>query len=307
VKIEDLWSALRRETTGAQRRVDAAHPLELYADFEPPDRPGLILLCAQRPTHGPSLKALRIERRQRQDGMWTLRIILDEPPLLPVFAELCNDIIESTRTGVPPARAPGAVLARIDRWRSLMQAQPPGLNTSVQRGLIGELLFLETILLPELGPDEAVHAWTGPLGTDQDFQLGSALRIEVKSAERLADRVRINGLAQLDAGSDPLELAVVRLEDTGRDADDAVTAWTLAARLRERLADAPTALLEFNALLRFLGWSDDEPAKPVVVRLERIDRHPVMPEFPRLTKASVPPGVDDAAYTIILPATEPIP
>jgi putative PD-(D/E)XK family protein DUF4420 len=280
VTIEDLWSALRRETTGAQRRVDAEHPLELYADFEPPDRPGMILVTAQRPADPPSLRAITIERRQRRDGSWTLRVLLDDPGLLPVFTGLCKDIIESTRSGVPPARAAGAVLSRIDRWRSLMQAQASGLSVSAQRGVIGELLFLETALLPAVGPDEAVRSWTGPLGADQDFRLDNAPRIEVKAVDRQADRVRINGLGQLDGGSDPLELAVVRLEDTGKDAEDAVTAWLLVARLRERLADAPTALLEFNTLLRFLAWSDDEPAKPVVVRLDRIDRHPVTRNFP---------------------------
>jgi hypothetical protein len=106
---------------------------------------------------------------------------------------------------------------------------------------------------------------------------------------------------------DALNYFLLACPVTGKDAEDAVTAWLLVARLRERLADAPTALLEFNTLLRFLAWSDDEPAKPVVVRLDRIDRHPVTPEFPRLTRASVPGGVADAAYTIILPGTEQTP
>ena len=40
MRIEELWTTLRREAVEAQRRVDATHPLDLYADFEPPDRPG---------------------------------------------------------------------------------------------------------------------------------------------------------------------------------------------------------------------------------------------------------------------------
>src|ERR1700678_4085851 len=92
-KIEDLWNLLRREVTGAQRRIDSSHALDLYADFEQPDRPGLALFCEERPHDAPSLKAIGIERRQRQDGRWSLRIYLSEPRLLPVFAELCRDII----------------------------------------------------------------------------------------------------------------------------------------------------------------------------------------------------------------------
>src|SRR5262249_52712762 len=97
-RIEDLWSSLRREAAGAQRRVDAAHPLDLYADYDQPDRPGLVLFCPERPNDAPSLKAIGIERRQRQDGLWSMRIFLEEPRLLPVFVELCRDIIEFTRS-----------------------------------------------------------------------------------------------------------------------------------------------------------------------------------------------------------------
>jgi len=97
--IENLWNALRRGGSEAQRRVDAAHPLDLYADFEQPDRPGLVLFCQGKPPDAPSLKAIEIVRRQREDGRWSLRILLDEPQLLPVFAELCRDIIESPETG----------------------------------------------------------------------------------------------------------------------------------------------------------------------------------------------------------------
>jgi len=136
-----------------------------------------------------------------------------------------------------------------------MQSEPAGLGRSELRGLIGELLVLETHVLPALGPDEGVLAWTGPLGTDQDFQLPSGLRIEVKALDRDADRARINGLGQLDDRGDPLQLAAVRMEDTGRDAVDAITASRLIARLRASFAEAPAALQGFNALLRFAGWT----------------------------------------------------
>lgn len=300
-RIEDLWSLLRREAVGAQRRIDSTHPFDLYADFEQPDRPGLVLFCDRRPQDANPLKAISIERRQRQDGRWSMRISLQEPQLLAVFAELCRDVVESTRNESDPVRASGLVLSRIERWRDLLQAQPSGLSRSVLRGLIGELLVLQNLVLPECGPDEAVTAWTGPLGARYDFQLPSGLKIEVKALDRDADRVCINGLGQLDGGGDPLELAAVRLEETGREADDALTASRLITRLREQLTDAPAALHNFDVLLRFLGWSEAADTGVVVVRLVRIDRHQVDAAFPRLTSASVPVGIVDASYTVVLP------
>ena len=153
MKIEDLWHSLRGQTVEAQRRVDADHPLDIYADFEPPDRPGLVLFCPNQPPDYQSLKAIQIERRQRQDGRWTLRVFLEEPKLIGVFTELCRDIIDSTRAGIDPMRAGSIVLARIERWRTLLLADSAGLDRSALRGLIGELLVLENRLLQPLGLD----------------------------------------------------------------------------------------------------------------------------------------------------------
>jgi hypothetical protein len=307
MKIEELWTSLRREIVEAQRRVDADHPLDLYADFEQPDRPGLVLFCDERPNDAPSLKAIGIDRRQRQDGRWSMRIYLEEPRLLPVFAELCRDIIEFTRHSASSAQPSGAVLSRIERWRSLMQPQPTGLSHAQVRGLLGELLVLERELLPLLGPDEAVSAWTGPLGTSQDFRLPDGRKLEVKALDRQADRVQINGLDQLDSGVDPLQLVVVRLEATGIDAEDAITAARLIERLRAVLSQAPAALQGFEMLLRFVGWDDAADMDTVAVRLERIDRYEVNEGFPRLTTKTIPDGIAEATYKIVLPpaATTP--
>ena len=300
MKIEELWHSLRREAVGSQRRVDAEHPLDIYADFEPPNRPGIVLICSNQPPPYESLKAIGIERRQRLDGRWTLRVFLEEPKLMPVFTELCRDVIDSTRAGVDPMRAAGIVLARIDRWRALLLADTAGPTRSALRGLIGELLVLETRLFPLLGLDKAVSAWTGPLGMAQDFRLPSGQRIEVKAVDRDADEVLIHGLSQLDGGGDPLQLAVVRLEDTGRDAPDSLTVPLLVERLRTRLADSPAALRSFDSLLRFTGWDEADEGKQVIVRLIRIDEHQVDAAFPRLTPKTVPTGVVDATYKIAL-------
>ena len=183
-KIEDLWYSLHRESNGAQRRIDADHLLDFYADFEPPERPGLVLLCPKEPPEYHSLNAIRVERRLRHDGRWSLRICLVEPKLMPVFTELCRDVVDSTRVGVEPNRAASIVFARIERWRALLQANSGRMNQSQLRGLLGELLVLEKRLFPSLGPQDAVATWTGPFGMAQDFHLPSGQKIEAKAVDR---------------------------------------------------------------------------------------------------------------------------
>ena len=301
--IEELWAALRRQGGGAQRRVDARHPLDLYADFQSPDLLGLVLFTDVRPPQAPQLRAIGTEAGCRADGRWSLRLYLTEPRLLTVFAELCRDIVEFTRSGVDPRNAGGAVLARLDRWQSLLQSQSGSLSRERLRGLIGELLILEMDLIPSLGKEAAIAGWTGPFGTSQDFQLPNGERIEVKATGRTTSEVRINGLRQLDGGGDRLQLAVVRLEDTGINAPGAITARIMVKRLRETLNDAPVASATFEQLLLFVGWDDADDKDQVVVRLDRIDKYEVDDAFPRLVPSNVPQAILDVSYVIALPAT----
>jgi hypothetical protein len=300
--IEQLWNDLRTTSGGSrQRRIDASHPLDLYADFEAPDRPGLVAVCKTRATDTRSLRALSIEQGVRADGRWSLRIALNEPQLLPVFAALCRDIIAYTRTGIDETTLASAVIRRIDRWRSLLERDAAGLGESVLRGLIGELFVLESQLLPTLAPGAAIKAWMGPQGFPQDFLLPSGTRLEIKTVGRDAGTVLISGLGQLDAGVDPLVLMVVRTEVTGPSALGAITVPLLVSRLRAQLAQEPDALVDFDAALASLGWHDHPSHDSFALRPLSLEAHDVDHQFPRLTAASVPPGVESADYSVRLP------
>ena len=300
--IEELWRSLEHAAPATvHRRVDATHPLELYAELEPPGTPGLILFCPGEPPHSRPLRSVRIDRGTRPDGRYWLRLSLESPDLRPVFAALCRDIIVYTRTGIEEAKAPAAVLGRLDRWRGLLEGEKPGLSEAVLRGLIGELTILQTDLLPTLPASEAVGAWVGPLGDAQDFRLPCGQRIEVKAVRPEAATVRINGLAQLDSSIDPLLLAVVRLADVGAAAAGAVTAGDIIDRLRTHLAADPAAGNELDSRLAAAGWQEHQDNDRIVVRVTAIERHPVGPDFPRLVQATVPEGIEDADYTIRLP------
>jgi hypothetical protein len=284
-----------------QQRVDASHPLDLYADFEPPDRPGLVLVTSVRPPDRFPARSIELDVGQRSDGRWTLRMTLEVPALMGVFAELCRDIIESTRKGVPDAEAGATFIDRIASWRRLLDRGPVDLSPSAIRGLIGELTVLREIVLPVLTPPEAVASWTGPYGTPQDFMLPSGLRLEVKAVGANKDSVRINGLEQLDPGEDPLKLMVVRLEATAAGAPNAVTLDVVIERIRKAVAGSSDAQEQLELLLSFAGWKAEKDQGGLVFRIKCIDGYDVGDGFPRLIKTTVPDGVAEASYTVRLP------
>jgi hypothetical protein len=299
--IEELWRSLRTSTSQVHRRVDSTHPLELYAEFDPPERFGLILFSHREPPEPRSLRSLQISRGLRPDGRWWLRLSIEGQTLQPVFAGLCRDIIVFTRMNVTDDTAGAAILSRVERWRRLLRGELRGLSETELRGLIGELVFLETDLIPVLPAVDAVTAWNGPFGAPQDFTLPTGQRIEVKAVRSSATSCRINGLGQLDSDSDTLILAIVRLDQTGVDANGAVTATNVVRRLRDRLVSEPFALNELESRLAAAGWHEHPDHERFAVRLLGIERHTVDSGFPRLIRATVPRGVLDADYDIALP------
>jgi hypothetical protein len=301
--IEELWHSLRVGPSAAHRRVDATHPLELYAEFEPPERYGLVLFMKDQPPEPRTLRSLQIDRGARPDGTWWVRLSVVGNALQPVFAGLCRDVITFTRTNVDEHSAASVILTRVDRWRKLLEGELRGLPISELRGLIGELVVLEADVLARHSPIDAVTSWTGPLGTAQDFRLPTGMRIETKAVRGDATSCEIHGLDQLDAGPDPLVLAVVRLDQTGAHADGAITAPSLIERLRTRLADDPAALNEFDSRLAAAGWHEHPDHDNFVVRVIGVDHFPVADTFPRLVRGDVPHGILDAVYEIALPAS----
>lgn len=246
------------------------------------------------------MRALSVGQGKRADGRWTLRLSLLERQLMPVFAALCRDIVACTRSGVDETRLGQVVVQRLVHWRSLLDRDAAGLGEATLRGLIGELLVLRDRLLPTLRPTKAVGAWRGPLGAPQDFVLPDGRRIEVKTVGAHADQVRVNGLAQLDACGDPLALVVVRGEGSPPDARGAVSAPGLIVELRGLLTAEPEALAAFEAALNGLGWHEHPSHDAVALRVVAIEDHEVGPDFPRLTRVTVPAGVLDADYVIAL-------
>lgn len=299
--IERLWSELQAGGAAAQRRIDAAHPHDIYADHAPPDQVGLVVVCATRPAEPEPLRSLLVESGRRTDGRWALHITLVEPSLRTVFAALCMDIVEATRAGVDNERLAATVLLRIERWRALLLRDRGGLDDTVLRGLLGELHTLETRVLPGATPREAVAAWTGPHGTPQDFQLDTGERLEVKALAPSATHVRINGLAQLDAAANPLILVVVRMQTTGVAAPGRTTAPEKVAHVRSLLAEDAGALIAFDDALAAMGWHQHPAHDEYAVHLFGIEEYAVTGTFPRLTVQTVPQGVVEADYIIELP------
>lgn len=215
-----------------------------------------------------------------------------------LFAILAEDVAMRVASQTDAVAAVHALLARIRSWQAFMRHhEGERMSDQEETGLAGELLLLETVLVPVADIAMALDAWQGPLGGLHDFRHGQAA-IEVKATASPRNTIRITSFDQLDdAGLSALFLAVVRLGTAlGRtlpELVDGVRALVLAGApnhehaLDERLlsagyvgAHAPLYLRRFT---------------PEAIRFYRVGTG-----FPRLIRSSVPEGVAEGAYDIEL-------
>jgi hypothetical protein len=238
----------------------------------------------------------------RHDGRWSLGIWLRVDALRSPFAQLCQDLVDATNE-VSPEKAGGFMLARLARWRRLLEAGSQGMDESRLRGLVGELLVLRRCL-DFWAPATVVDSWVGPLGAPQDFTLPSFF-VETKAVRPGAATVSISSVDQLDA-SEELLLAVVALMGISPD-DDGFDLGELVAEIRVSLTagEAHMAALEFDSRLAAAGYRDGDPISQARFRTDGIMFYRISDGFPLLRRADLPVGVSEAAYEINLGACRP--
>lgn len=218
-----------------------------------------------------------------------------------LFARMVRDVV-STLGELPASSTLSGLecfLARIRAWQDFMRNNERGLlDREEELGLFGELLVLEAILDAGLNPTTALLSWRGPAGGLHDFAFqGGAIEVKSTSA---ADgfAARIGSLDQLDDREvAPLFLTGIRLR-----ADPAgETLPRRIGRVRERLASSPEARILFDSALLHVGYLDTQEGLFTHAFSHASTRVlPVLGDFPRLTRATVPSQVRSARYELDL-------
>ena len=304
--LTDPWKELKRPTgteAVTARRVDPDHPWDFFWIRDSTNQCGMLLKCSVDSTEStdpPALHGISIgfmpDPVHVATGALVLR--LNEPENAEVFHALCSDIVAHTSTARTEREAVVAVVQRAWRWHYLLRkGRDSRLSIEEQKGLMGELLFLERVLLDRFGAGPSVDAWKGPLGAAKDFLLGT-VAVEIKACRNSnGPVVSISSEHQLDETDlTALFLGVVDVRggDTGE--GDAPTLTELVVHLEDRVrVDAPDILHQFHMRLFAVGFRKEDQYT------ERwsagdIQLHRVRDDFPRLIPRTVPSVVTQVRY-----------
>lgn len=295
-----------RPEGSAFQRIDESHPLDFYLGRDASGEWLLLLVTGEQTTFFRANKAIHVFCRKRGDGKWALMFRLMKPELGKLFSLVCEDLVEASRCNPDPAHPASFVLARFGRWQRLLEKGDSRLlDDAALRGLVGELLFLETVAIPDSDGRQALTAWCGPTGADRDFCFPDR-EYEIKTVREGADRVVISSAEQLDPTSKSLTLGIVVTEDAVPGAlPEAFTILDLVGRLRRQLASDPVALDLLDSRLMDAGFVMREEYGERGFVLRRIRMFRVEDGFPAVRRSTLPAGIGKVSWELLIQAILP--
>lgn len=214
------------------------------------------------------------------------------------FLRLCWDLVEYTKDSSAPEKD---FKRRYKSWKKLFKrASKDIINREVQRGLAGELLFLQEAA-SHLGYAAAVDAWIGPDDGYQDFVFENTWA-EIKTIAHNARFVNISSLEQLSPKNEGY-LAVIRTKDVS---EGGISLISLADDICNELRSSPSALDLFETKLTKVGFNREHAEEYEKNRFEilRRDYYSVADDFPRICVGDISPAIDSVNYRILLNAID---
>ena len=295
--LEKQWSSISYKD-GGFLQIDTQHPLEWHIGYQSISQRTLLLIADAEIGAIESSKSMIVSRRKREtDNRWILSFELVRNEQQGVFAILCYDIIEHSRQAANEKEALTLVVNRYKQWNKLLESQPSGLMCEQSRkGLLGELLFLETIISNTGMLLKSVQGWSGAESADQDFMYSEDW-YEIKSIGTSSLTVSISSLEQLDR-SEIGNLVIMRIDKAVPERTGAVSLYEVVQRLKKVLSEDSAALDLFQTKLMSYGYIDlQEYAEQKYVhtgtKLYRVDEF-----FPRLTRKDMPSQIVSACYEL---------
>jgi hypothetical protein len=307
--MSDQWSEITPSNhpgVDNVRRVETRYPLDFRRGKDFHGRYIFVLEgaadAATLPAP-PKLGSIDVSTVFDGGGACRLTLTLLDTSYLEIFRVLCHDLLSST-SGLPRgdnSRGLFIVLKRLLRWQELLRRRRDDLLSNQQIiGLMGELLFLRDGVLPRIG-DDAISAWRGPYGDEQDFVHGRWI-FEIKTQLSTADqRIYVSSEAQLDTSSGDIVLCHQTLgvsspdDPTSRSLNDIVDEIKCSLGSRN-----PSAVLEFElALIEANYRKRPEYAESRWVLASR-RAYVVSDGFPRITPSILAKGIERVTYHIRL-------
>ena len=195
--LHEKWNAFNYYD-GGYIQIESKHALEWHVGYKEIDQKALLIISQNEPELLPPSKSIVVAKGHRTDGRWTLSFVLMRNEQDSVFELLCADLISYSQAADNELSALDLIVRRFKQWNKLLEHQRKSLmDENNRKGLLGELIYLCSIIDSGYPLLAAVQGWVGPDGADQDFVYTDGWH-EVKSVGAAASSVTISSLEQLN-------------------------------------------------------------------------------------------------------------
>ncbi len=314
----EVWFHLEEDTRispspgRVQRRILPGGRRDFLLGLEIPSRARMLILrvAAASAEGQPEVTdsrgvVVRTSSLGTNDGRLEVELILRDQRHSDIFDLLVTDLVEAAEGPEDERTGLTRFLARLTDWQQLLRRLAPGgLSRESQQGLWGEMWTLRRVVEPVLGMPEAVASWQGPLGEDQDFQLGGfCIEVKTSTANRM-DSLQIASERQLEV---PPGVSIVLL---GLSLDARVGyGETLPEMVREcrNVASSAGCIHLLDHRLEAAGYNDSDEGQysEIGYSLRFLRAFRVGSGFPRIVSGELPPGVENVRYSLSLAACSP--
>lgn len=309
INIKSIWE--NQKPTGEviiRTRIDEIPHLNCFAATNHITGQHLYIMSVSKNVAIPELKNYRFKGVEIYtllvEDKIELYIYLLDNELKDIFSLFIQNILEDIEPSVTENEAITTTLNVVSKWKKLFdKINFNGLSLEQQKGLIGELLFLNYLLNDEKISANAVNAWTGAEMEFQakDFTLG-AVGIEIKFTSSKQPRIKVSNERQLDAEN--LSDLFLVLYSTEAVKDNGFSLNSLIAQTRKVISTDEERSI-FNAKLQLNGYFDEDSEHyGRMYSLKKTFGFAVTSDFPKIVKNQLPLGIYDTSYSIEISAVE---
>ena len=234
-----------------------------------------------------------------------LHIYLLDNDLKDIFSLFIENILEEVSICQTEEDALIKTLNVFSKWKKLFENIPNNcLSLEQQKGLIGELLFLNSLLENENTEKMSIESWTSTEYDfeSKDFTVGST-GIEIKFTSAKHPKIQISNEKQLDNTN--LNYLFIVLYEAEAVKENGISLNSIVEQTRAKIKSE--AMLDlFNTKLKLNNYFEPDLEFYNNMFLIKNSFHfNVTDKFPKITKKHIPLGIFDTTYSIEISAVEP--
>ena len=252
-----------------------------------------------------NIQGIDVDLRQRSRKQeQTLVLTLTSHSNLDLFYALCKPLTRNLRDVSNSRTALTIALNQLKRWQRFLAGKRPRLLSPWEvRGLFAELHFLKLLYTHLLNHDEALNAWIGPKGGNQDFVFGNTAA-EIKTISNQGPNLfNIASENQLESPAEKLYLTANRIIESS-ELSSAISLNEMVTRIESDLTGSAVRD-EYQTKLAEAGYVElpyyDNPS----MQIAEIRVYEVTDEFPRIIRSQIPDGIQNVKYQLQIESLEP--